>query len=93
MLLSMKPKMQATPELAKKISGKLQQLLASHKPMNQRDLAIAIGVPTMVLNRAIRGESTPTAEALVKIAQYFRITTDELLGLPPGKHPRRSIAS
>jgi len=86
-------KMQSTPDVASQISQKLRSLVAVHKPMNQRDLAAAIGIPTMVLNRAIRGESTPTADAIIKIARYFNITTDELLGVRPPTRPKRKVAS
>jgi plasmid maintenance system antidote protein VapI len=81
----MKKVMQSTPVLATKISKKLKELLAGHPQISQRDLALKIGIPTMVLNRAVRGESTPNADAIVRIAKYFRVTTDEILGVPPIK--------
>jgi hypothetical protein len=92
-LSTMKRAMSPTPNLALTISRKLKSLLVSHKPMNQRDLAFAIGIPTMVLNRALRGESTPAADAIIKIAAYFKITTDELLGVTVPKKPGRKVAS
>ena len=71
---------QPTPHLAKVISKNLQRLIAQHEPMSQRDLAAEIGIPTMVLNRAINGESTPCVAAIINMARYYDVTTDSLLG-------------
>ena len=75
------PIMQATPDIAGRISGKLRKLIASGPAMSQKRLAAEIGIPTMVLNRAIHGTATPAADAIIKIALYYEISTDELLGV------------
>lgn len=80
------PVMQATPDIADRISAKLRKLMDARPPISQKSLAGEIGIPTMVLNRAINGTATPTAEAIIKIAVYYGITTDELLGV---RQPRR----
>jgi len=80
--------MQPTPQLAEKISKKINQLMRKHQPKTQRELSESIGIPTAVLNRAINGTSTPAVEAIVKIAKYYGISTDELLGVDK-KRPRR----
>ena len=45
------------------------------------DLAKAIGLGTSTLSRYTRGERIPNLESLVKIADYFKCSTDYLLGL------------
>ena len=47
---------------------------------SQRSVAREIGIPAMVWNRTLRGQSCPTAETLVRIADFFEVSTDELLG-------------
>jgi len=81
--------MQPTPDIAATISRKLGDLMGRSEPLSQRALAAEIGIPTMVLNRAINGTGTPTAEAIIKIARYYGISTDELLGVPPNRSVRR----
>jgi ribosome-binding protein aMBF1 (putative translation factor) len=81
----MKAKVTSKPDLATIISRNLKALVAILEPISQQDLAVNIGIPTMVLNRAYRGESTPNADAIVKIAKFFGVSTDEVLGLKPLK--------
>lgn len=86
--------MQATPDLANVISTKLQSLMETRDQISQRELAKAMDVNFMTLNRVIRGEGTPTVEICIKIANYYGISTDELLGLTAAKATRkRRIAS
>lgn len=46
----------------------------------QKELAAAIGMPPASVCRYLSGESIPTIDVLVKIADYFQCSTDFLLG-------------
>lgn len=84
---------QPTPEIASVIKDRLAELIDENQPISQRDLALKIGVPTMVLNRAINGASTPAAAALKAIAEYYGVTTDWLLGIKGAPKKRRKTAA
>ncbi len=86
-------KMQPTPRLSDTIGKNLRRLISQYEPMSQRELAAEIGIPTMVLNRAINGASTPAADAIINIAGYYGITTDALLGLTNGRRNTRKLAA
>ena len=45
------------------------------------DLAKAIGLGTSALSRFTRGQRLPNLDSLVKLANYFKCSTDYLLGL------------
>jgi len=79
--------MQATPDLAHTISDKLGSLRKGDETP-QRELAEQCGIPLAVLNRAITGTSTPSPDALVKLAVFYEVSVDWLLGLTD-KKPRR----
>ena len=89
MMAIMNTTMQSTPQLAQTISHKVQTLIGTQRSMSQRELAEQIGIPTMVLNRTINGAATPTADAIVKMAAHFGVSTDELLGVPTPKRKKR----
>ena len=65
--------------LAQKISKKVRSLMKPYEHMSQRELAKAIGLQPMSFNRVVRAEVTPTADILLKIADFFEVTTDEIL--------------
>jgi ribosome-binding protein aMBF1 (putative translation factor) len=80
---------QPTPEIAALLKERLGELINENPPVSQRDLALKIRVPTMVLNRAINGTATPQAAALKAIAEYYGVTTDWLLGIEGAPKKRR----
>lgn len=81
--------MQPTPEIATIVGERMAELLSETPPRNQRDLASLVGVPLGVMNRAINGAATPSPAALRKLAIYFGVTTDWLLGMPDAPKRRR----
>lgn len=92
----MKNKMQSQPDVAEVLSRNLQRLVSLRAPISQRDLAAAIQIPTMVWNMAVRGKSTPTLAATIKIANYFQVSLDDLVSRKPPKQrqkPPRKVAS
>lgn len=58
----------------------LSSLMTSHK-ITQETLASAIGVKRQTISLYKTGQSTPDIEQLAKIAQYFNVSADWLLGL------------
>ena len=50
--------------------------------LSQKELCAAIGIPASSLSRIERGEITNVSnDILVKLAKYFRVSTDYLLGM------------
>ena len=61
------------------LSTRLSDLLASHD-ISQRQLALATGISASTICRIIGEQQDVTAYTLVKLADYFGVTTDYLLG-------------
>jgi transcriptional regulator with XRE-family HTH domain len=61
------------------IGKKLKKLLIENN-MNQTDLARSICKSKGTIRDYVSGKIRPSHEALKDIADYFKITTDELLG-------------
>ena len=61
---------------------KLKELRKS-KNITQLDVATVIGVSPQVLSRYERGEREPDYKTLCKLADFFGVTVDELLGRSP----------
>ena len=61
---------------------KLKELRKS-KNITQLDVATAIGVSPQVLSRYERGEREPDYKTLCKLADFFEVSVDELLGRTP----------
>ena len=61
------------------LSTRLSDLLASHN-ISQRELSRATGISASTICRIIGEQQDVTAYTLVKIADYFGVTTDYLLG-------------
>lgn len=64
-----------------RLGSRLQQLRESKRPVVSRRVTSELcGLNHEAIRRYERGEAMPTAEALVKIADYYGVTTDYLLG-------------
>lgn len=60
---------------------RLQKLRESKRPLrNRRVTSELCGLPPDAIRRYERGEAIPTADSLVKIADYYKVSTDYLLG-------------
>lgn len=71
--------MKSSPELAAKVSRKLQNLVAQdYAELTQQEISDRIGISIMVWNYALRGKSTPTLPALKMIAEFFNVSLDWL---------------
>ena len=61
------------------LSKRLKELRAA-KGMTQADLANYLGITQQAIAKWERDKAEPDIETLNKIADYFHVTTDELLG-------------
>jgi transcriptional regulator with XRE-family HTH domain len=66
------------------ISIRLKQLRSEHN-LTQTDLAKILGIAKTTLAAYEQEKSEPSIETLVKIADYFNVTTDYLIGRSDGK--------
>lgn len=62
----------------------LNQLRKSHG-LTQKELGTHIGLSKAVVSKYENGLGYPTFDVLIKIAEYFGVTTDYLLGVSRGK--------
>lgn len=62
----------------------LKQLRKSHN-LTQEKLGAGLGLSKAVLSKYENGLGYPTFDVLIKIADYFGVTTDYLLGISRGK--------
>ena len=53
--------------------------------LTQKELGSRIGLSKAVVSKYENGMGYPTFDVLVRIAQYFGVTTDYLLGVDAGK--------
>lgn len=61
--------------------------LRKEKKITQEEMAARIGIDRASLSRIESGVFTPSTENLLKIANYFEVSVDYLLGRTPFKHP------
>lgn len=67
--------------------------------ITQREFAEKIGVTEVTISRYLSGERSPRIEIVSKIADFFNVTVDYLLGIdreygaatPPEKHQEKQI--
>ena len=63
---------------------RLQKLRIERKPIRARHVVSHLcGLPDDAIRRYERGESRPTMEALIKIADYYEVSLDYLVGRIP----------
>lgn len=61
------------------ISKKIKEL-REEKQISQYQLALALQLPRYILSNIEQGRTEPNLDYLVKLANFFGVTTDELLG-------------
>ena len=66
------------------IEMKLRELRVQ-KGVTQKEVAIAIGCTATVYSRYERGEREPDISTLCRLADYFQISTDTLIGYTKSK--------
>ena len=63
------------------LAERLQHLRESKRPLRSRRVTSElIGLSTNALQKYERGEAVPTADSLLKIAGYYKVSLDYLLG-------------
>lgn len=62
----------------------LKQLRKSHN-LTQEELGLRIGLSKAVVSKYENGLGYPTFDMLIKISDYFGVTTDYLLGVAKSK--------
>jgi len=70
--------------------SKLSELMKERK-VSQETLANAIGVKRQTVSLYKTGQSSPSADQLCKIAKFFNVSADWLLGLSEAKSPDNDI--
>ena len=63
-----------------KISERLKELL-KEKGITSYKLATDLGISKSVVHYWINGKTTPNADYIIKLALYFSVSSDFLLGL------------
>lgn len=58
------------------------------RSMSQADLANELGVSRLTVARWELGESTPSVDTITKIADFFGVSTDYILGRSMERLPR-----
>lgn len=69
------------------------QELRKAKNITQRRLAIDLGIDQASISSYECGKYFPTVEILLKLAEYFGVSTDYLLGVSDVKTPLKSAAN
>lgn len=59
--------------------------LRKNRELTQKDFGDKIGLSKAVVSKYENGMGYPSFDMLVRIAQYFGVTTDYLLGVSKGK--------
>ena len=72
--------------MPKDFKGRLVELVRE-SDLDYRPLAAAIGISQASLSKYTRGDAEPGLGALVKLATYFKVSTDYLAGLTDVKSP------
>lgn len=67
--------------------------LAKQKGISQAELGRQTQISDSAMSRYFNGERIPTIDIAIKLAKYFNITIDELLGLPSTKTSKVKIVA
>ena len=66
---------------------KILSILLEEKNITQRELADKINVTEVTISRYLSGERSPRIEIVNKIAEYFDVSIDYLLGVSDIRNP------
>lgn len=68
--------------------GKRLKAIREERQLTQKDLATLLGMTPKAISFYELGERQPSNELLLKLAQYFGVSTDYLLGLEKEESPK-----
>lgn len=73
---------------ANALGKNIDRLMRNHKPeaITQDELASYVGIKRQSISNYIKGKTMPDAAVLQSIADYFNISTDDLLGRADEQH-------
>lgn len=69
-----------------KINQEFLKSLRSELNLSQRDVAFALGVGRTTYTKIENGTQDIDTELLVKLASFFKVSVDSLLGIPPNSN-------
>ena len=69
---------------------RLRKLLEQNN-ITQKELSLKIGVRDVTVSRYFSGQRIPRTDVIVSIANYFKVSTDYLLGISDIKNPNDEI--
>lgn len=65
--------------------GENLKKLRTSRNLTQKELGSKVGISKAVVSKYENGMGYPTFDVLIRIAAFFRVTTDYLLGVPEAK--------
>lgn len=65
--------------------GEILKGLRKSRGLTQKELGVHIGLSKAVVSKYENGMGYPTFDVLIRMAGYFGVTTDYLLGIAEGK--------
>lgn len=72
------------------LSERLEQL-KEERNIKHKEVAIAIGVKPEAYSKYVRGTRQPDLETLIKIADYFDVSIDYLIGRDEKSYPNKVV--
>jgi transcriptional regulator with XRE-family HTH domain len=73
--------------------GDKLKTLRGHKRVNQSDVAYYLNIDRSTYGKYETGDSSPDYDKLVKLADYYKVSIDYLLGRTDIKNPPETIAA
>lgn len=70
-------------KMGNKMRGDRLKELREGERLTQKDLAERLGISEIQVHRYETGGAEPRADAVIKMAEYFNVSTDYLLGVTP----------
>ncbi|MGN0975922.1 MAG: helix-turn-helix domain-containing protein [Gemmiger sp.] len=61
--------------------------LREDRDLRQKDVALAIGIDQQTLSNYETGRTRPDSEALIRLADFFDVSIDYLVGRTPSAQP------
>ncbi len=83
-----KMKMVDGESLRKNLAANLRRLI-EEKGINRYNLALALGVSADTVGYLYKGTRMPGLDLVAKVAAYFNVSIDDLVGFKSGRKPRK----
>lgn len=73
--------------------GKRIKMLREDERLNQKELAKALNISNTTLSQYETGQRTPSDDIKIKLANFFNVSTDYLLGITDIKNQSEKISN